>query len=84
MQNVKGFIPGPFFAFWRGMPFAGTWKKRFMKQNALIYGSLLMALAFLSSCEVIGGIFKAGMWVGVIIVVAIIALILWLVGRGRK
>jgi hypothetical protein len=55
-----------------------------MKQNALIYGSLLMAVSMLSSCEVIGGIFKAGVWVGVIVVVAIIALILWLVGRSRK
>ncbi|HYC29594.1 MAG TPA: phosphatidate cytidylyltransferase [Chitinophagaceae bacterium] len=55
-----------------------------MKKNALIYGSLILALASLSSCEVIGGIFKAGIWVGVIIVVAIIALILWLVGRGRR
>jgi len=55
-----------------------------MKKNALIYSSLFLTLASLSSCEVIGGIFKAGIWVGVIIVVAIIALILWLVGRGRR
>ena len=55
-----------------------------MKKNALIYGSLIFALTSLSSCEVVGGIFKAGVWVGVIVVVAIIALILWLVGRGRK
>jgi hypothetical protein len=54
-----------------------------MKRNSVIYGSLLMALTFLSSCEVIGGIFKAGIWVGVI-VVAVIALILWLVSRGRR
>jgi hypothetical protein len=38
----------------------------------------------LSSCEVIGGIFKAGMWVGILVVVAIIGLILWLVSRGRR
>jgi hypothetical protein len=55
-----------------------------MKRNALIYGSLFLALASLSSCEVIGDIFKAGVWVGVIIVVAVIALILWLVSRGRR
>jgi hypothetical protein len=55
-----------------------------MKHNALIYGSLLMTVSLLSSCEVIGGIFKAGVWVGVIVVVAVIALILWLIGRGRK
>lgn len=39
---------------------------------------------FLSSCEVIGGIFKAGIWVGVLVVVGIIALILFFVGRGKK
>jgi hypothetical protein len=55
-----------------------------MKQNALIYGSLLMTVSLLSSCELIGDIFKAGVWVGVIIVVAVIALIFWLIGRGRK
>lgn len=55
-----------------------------MKSNTLIYGSLFMAVSLLSSCEVIGGIFKAGIWVGVIIVVAVIALIFWLIGRGRK
>lgn len=38
----------------------------------------------LSSCEAIAGIFKAGMWTGVIIVVGIIALVIWLISRGRK
>jgi hypothetical protein len=37
-----------------------------------------------SSCAVIGGIFKAGVWVGVLIVVAIIALIIFLVTRGSN
>ena len=55
-----------------------------MRQNALIYGSLLLAICSLSSCEIIGGIFKAGVWVGVLIVVAILALVFWLVSRSRK
>ena len=54
-----------------------------MKRNALLYGSLLFIISLLSSCEVIGGIFKAGVWVGILIVVAIIGLIVWLIGRGR-
>ena len=45
---------------------------------------LLFVSASLSSCEAIAGIFKAGVWVGVLVVVGIIALILYLVGRGRK
>lgn len=55
-----------------------------MRQNALIYGCLLLAISMLSSCEVIGDIFKAGVWVGVLIVVGILALVVWLIGRGRK
>ncbi len=38
----------------------------------------------LSSCEAIAGIFKAGIWVGVIIVVVIIAVVFWLINKARK
>jgi hypothetical protein len=38
----------------------------------------------LSSCEVIGGIFKAGFWTAIILVVIVVVLILWLVNRSRK
>ena len=41
-------------------------------------------LITLSSCEAIAGIFKAGIWTGVIVIVVVVALILWLIGRGRK
>jgi len=38
----------------------------------------LTSLAFGSSgCKVIGGIFKAGVWVGALGVVAVLALIVW-------
>ncbi|HYJ38218.1 MAG TPA: phosphatidate cytidylyltransferase [Chitinophagaceae bacterium] len=55
-----------------------------MMKNALIYGSFLLLASIFSSCELVEGIFKAGVWVGILIVVAIIGLIVWLVGRGRK
>lgn len=35
----------------------------------------------LSSCELIGGIFKAGVLSGVIIVVIVLALIIWLISK---
>ena len=35
----------------------------------------------LTSCELIGGIFKAGVWSGVIIVVIVLALIIWLLAK---
>ncbi len=49
----------------------------------------LLAILFftanmLTGCEVIGGIFKAGVWVGVVVIVAIVALILFLIGKSRK
>ena len=41
-------------------------------------------VTFLSGCEVIGGIFKAGMWVGILIVAAIVGLVLFLINKSRK
>lgn len=46
--------------------------------------ALLLISMFMSSCEVIGGIFKAGVGVGVFIVIAIIAVIIALVMRAGK
>jgi hypothetical protein len=45
---------------------------------------LLFMSAALSSCEAIKGIFKAGVWTGVIVVVGIIGLIIYFVGRSKK
>jgi hypothetical protein len=46
---------------------------------------LALALTFLSSCAVIGGIFKAGMAVGIIVVVVIILLLVWILSfLGKK
>lgn len=42
----------------------------------------------LTSCEVIAGIFKGGMWTGAILVIAVFGLIIWVVakmfGGGRS
>ena len=48
---------------------------------------LIAMMTMLSSCELVQGIFKAGMGFGIFIVVAIIGLILFLIfrmGRGKK
>ena len=46
---------------------------------------ILLVLAMtVSSCELIGDIFQAGMAVGIIVIVAIVALIIWLVSRFRR
>jgi hypothetical protein len=45
---------------------------------------LVIAIFLFSSCAVVGGIFKAGVWGGVLLVVFIIGIIVWLVTRGGK
>lgn len=56
-----------------------------MKNPSLFSAFLITLLVFLSSCEIIGGIFKAGVWVGIIVVVGIIGLIVLIIGRiGKK
>ena len=44
----------------------------------------LLLVACLSSCSVIAGIFKAGVAVGIIVIVAVIALIIWIASMFRK
>jgi hypothetical protein len=41
----------------------------------------ITSVTFLSSCEIIGGIFKAGAYTGIFVVVVIIALIIWLLSK---
>lgn len=41
----------------------------------------LALLMLFSSCEVIGGIFKAGMWTGVILVVVVVGLVIFLLAK---
>ena len=39
---------------------------------------MVLVLLQLSSCAVIEGIFKAGFWSGIIMVVIVVALVIWL------
>jgi hypothetical protein len=43
--------------------------------------TVMFLLIGLTSCEVIGGIFKGGMWTGAILVIAVIVLVIWLFGK---
>jgi len=56
-------------------------------KNAL-YVSLLFVIVSISltSCELVGDIFKAGVWVGILAVVAVIGLIIFLISKlsGKK
>lgn len=45
---------------------------------------LLATVMTLSSCQVVGDIFRAGFWVGIIVVFVIVALVIWLISRFRR
>ncbi len=45
---------------------------------------LLVILSTLSSCDLITGIFKGGVYVGVILVLVVVGLIIWLISSMRK
>lgn len=57
-----------------------------MKNQSISLLALSVLIVTLSGCEVIEGIFQAGVGVGVFIVIAIIALVIFLIFRfsGRK
>jgi hypothetical protein len=42
---------------------------------------LLLLLLSMSGCAVVGGIFKAGVWVGVLSVVVVVGLVIWGISR---
>jgi hypothetical protein len=51
-----------------------------MKQSWLVLAPF-SALA-LSGCEIIGDIFKAGVWVGVLLAIGVVGLIIWLIAKA--
>jgi uncharacterized membrane protein YkvI len=56
-----------------------------MKNRNLIYTALVsFMMIFLVGCSLIGDIFQAGMWVGIVIVVAIVLLLIFIVSKFRR
>lgn len=54
-----------------------------IKKGGILITYLFIVTLF-SSCELIGDIFEFGIWVGVIIVVAIVALLIWIISKFRR
>jgi hypothetical protein len=57
-----------------------------MEKNSLIAARVLLLVVLalsMSGCEVIGGIFKAGFWVGIIVVVLIVGIIGFIAAKLR-
>jgi hypothetical protein len=40
--------------------------------------------ALLTGCAVVGGIFKAGFWSGIILVIVVVGGLIWLIGRAGR
>ena len=55
-----------------------------MKHTVILTLILTLLISLLSSCEVITGIFQAGMWFGIIIIVAIVIGIIAIIRRVTK
>jgi hypothetical protein len=54
-----------------------------MKNSWSLFVFLLLSTVALTGCELIGDIFKAGVWVGVVLVILVIGLIFWIVSKSR-
>lgn len=55
-----------------------------MKFNKLFIIIIISLLTTLTGCELVAGIFEAGFWVGIIVVVLLVLIVVWLVNRMRK
>ena len=54
-----------------------------MKHSSYLFVLLFLFAVALTGCEVIGGIFKAGVWTGVLLVILVIGIIVWLLTRSK-
>ena len=55
-----------------------------MRHSAILSIILLISVVSLTGCELVGDIFKAGVWVGAILVIGIIGLVIWMFFQGWK
>ena len=61
-----------------------VYRRRWMTRNMLLRLELLVFLAMVSAgCQVVEGIFKAGMWVGILLVVVVLGIVYMLFGRSK-
>lgn len=55
-----------------------------MKQFSYLFLIALAMATTLSSCELVEGVFKAGFYSAIIIIVVVVGLIIWLISRFRR
>jgi hypothetical protein len=52
-----------------------------MKHSSYLFILLLLSAVALTGCEMIGDIFQAGVWVGVILVILVIGIVVWVLKK---
>ena len=67
-----------------GIQFGFVLKENDQHMKQLMSFLLLFITILLSGCSVISGIFKAGVWVGILAVVGVVALIIFIIAKARK
>jgi len=60
------------------------WEKKLMKQNSYLFLAALALSTTLTSCELVGDIFKAGAYTAIIGIILVVVLVFWLISRFRK
>ena len=53
-----------------------------MRHSPILSITLVTSLVSLAGCEIAGDIFKAGVWVGAILVIGIIGLVIWMLTKA--
>jgi len=53
-----------------------------IRHSPILFIILVISIVGLAGCEVAGDIFKAGVWVGAILVIGIIGLVIWMFSKG--
>jgi hypothetical protein len=54
------------------------------RKNMALLALLVVLSVSSAGCEVVEGIFKAGLWVGIILVTLVVVAILWIVSKLRR
>ena len=49
---------------------------------SILSTTLVISIVSLAGCEIAGDIFKAGVWVGAILVIGIIGLVIWMLTKA--
>ena len=53
-----------------------------MRHSPILSTTLVISIVSLAGCEIAGDIFKAGVWVGAILLIGIIGLVIWMLTKA--